>query len=89
MLTTNNVVNEGFKIMCSSEMCLISNDELSRLFTNRFRYFLSYLQKINKSFSKFLLSVSGNTESISKQPTQLIVELNSSLQQKVGTIVAL
>ena len=31
--------------------------------------------------------VSGSTESVSKQPFQLIVELNSSLRQKLGTQV--
>ena len=31
------------------------NDELSWLFTKRFRAFWSYLQKIAKSFAKFLL----------------------------------
>ena len=31
--------------------------------------------------------VSGRTESVSKQPTQLFVKLNSSLRQKLGTIV--
>ena len=46
--------------------------------------FLSYLQKIAKSFSKFLLfhslnfHVSGSPESVSKQTTELIIELNSS-----------
>ena len=30
--------------------------------------------------------VSGSTESVSKQPTQLIVELKSSLWQKLGTL---
>ena len=32
------------------------------------------------------MTVSGSTESVSKQPTQLIVKLNSSLRQKLGTI---
>ena len=46
--------------------------------------FLSYLQKIAKSFSEFLLfhslnfHVSGSPESVSKQTTELIIELNSS-----------
>ena len=62
-----------------------------------FQSSLSYLQKIAKSFSKFLLfpflnfHVSGSTEFFGKQPTQLLsnstsVELNLSLWQKLGTL---
>ena len=54
--------------------------------------FLSYLQKIAKFFSKFLLfpflnfHVSGSPEYVSKQLTQLIVELNSSLRHIIVTL---
>ena len=53
--------------------------------------FLSYLQKIAKSFSNFCYShslnfqISGSPESVSKQPTQVIVEFNSSLWHIIVT----
>ena len=55
------------------------NDKFSWLFNKRFRAFLSYLQKMTKSFSKYLLIhslnfyLSGSTYFVSKQPTQLII----------------
>ena len=76
--------------LCATMMGCVE-DELSWLFTKN--SFLSYLQKIAESFSKFLLfpflnfHVSGSPESNSKQPTQLIVELNSSFRHIIVTQV--
>ena len=66
--------------------CLLTDSELFISFTENSQILLKM------SGIPILLTfmyVSGSPESVSKQPTQLIVELNSSLQQKLGTIVIL
>ena len=74
---------------CVTIMC--RNDELSWMMSwvgclpTDSEFFLSYLQKIAKSYQNFCYShslnfhVSGSPKFVSKQPTQLIVKLNSSL----------
>ena len=67
------------------------NDELSCLFTTRFRTFYFICRKQPNPSQNFCYShslnlhVSGSPESVSKQPTQLIVELNSSLRLIIVT----
>ena len=65
------------------------NDELNWLFSNRFRYLNVVCRK--KPNPKFCSShslnfhVSGSTESGSRQPTQYMAELNSTLQHIIVT----
>ena len=67
------------------------NDELSWLFTNRLsasKYMKVKRMGITEILRRiWLFSAKKITrsESICKQPSQLIVELNSSLQQKIDT----
>ena len=67
-------------------------NNLSWLFTEDAEIFSSYLQKkpnLSQTFCYFHshnFHVSGSPDSVSRQPTQLIVELNSSLRH---TIVAI
>ena len=68
------------------------NDELSWLFTNKFsatRYMKVKRMGVTEILRRIWLFSANNiksSESVSKQPTQLIIELNSSLRQKLGTI---
>ena len=67
--------------------------ELSWLFTNRFsatRYMKVKRMGITEILRRIWLFSANkikSSESVSKQPSQLIVELNSSLWQKLGTLV--
>ena len=69
------------------------NDELSWLFTNRFRatrYMKVKRMGITEILRRIWLFSANKTKSsefISKQPTQLIVKLNSSLRQIIVTYV--
>ena len=72
------------------QLCVEFDDELSWLFTNRFR--ASRYMKVKRmgitEISRRIWLFSANkiksSKSVSKQPTQLIVELNSSLWQKLA-----
>ena len=68
--------------------------ELSWLFTNKF-WATRYMKVERMGITEILRRIwvfSANriksSESFSKQPTQLIVELNSSLRQKIVTMVS-
>ena len=69
------------------------NDQLSWLFTYRFKTFYLICRKHpnppqNLCYSHSLIfHISGSLESVSKQPTRLIVELNSSLWHIIVTQV--
>ena len=64
--------------MMSWICCLLTDSERFILFAENSPKDLSYSHSLN-------FRVSGSTKFISKQPTQLIIELNSSLWQKLGT----
>ena len=76
----------GWKlILIVTIMCL--NDEFSWLFTYRFRtFFLIFRKKPNPS-QNFSYSHSLNFHLSGKQPTQIIVQLNSSLRHIIVTIL--
>ena len=80
--------------MSSSKTCVPNfchNDELSWLFTNRFsatRYMKVKRMGITEILRRIWLFSANkikSSESGSKQPTQLIVDLNSSLQHIIVT----
>ena len=79
--------------MQASVTIMYHNDELSWLFTNRFsatRYMkvrrMGILQKFWEGFGDFLQIIQKSSKSFRKQPTQIIVELNSSLRHIFATI---
>ena len=81
ILNNNTIVT----IMCR-------NDELSWLFTNRFRA-TRYMKVKRMGITEILRRIwlfsankTKSSESFSKQPTQLIVELNSSLRHIIVTL---
>ena len=84
MSTKINVPNFCRNEELSSKMswvgCLLTDSELFILFAE----YSQILLKISV-IPIFLTFMYGITESVSKQPTQLIVKLNSSLQQKLGS----
>ena len=75
------------------ESIICRNDELSWLFTNRLRatrYMKVKRMGITEILRRIWLFSADKvkiSESVSKQPTQFILELNSSLWQKLGTYV--
>ena len=83
--------------MCQTIMC--HNDELSSMiswvgcFLNDSELFYLICRKYPNPSQNFCYShslnfhVSGSTKSVSKQPTQLIVKLNSSLGHIIVTVV--
>ena len=73
--------NDSVTIMCC-------NDELSWLFTNRLsatRYIKVKRMGITEILRRIWLFFANKIKSVSKQPTQLIVELNSSLRQIIDS----
>ena len=68
------------------------DDELGWLFTKEFKAFCLICRKYPTLSQSFCYShsvnfyVSSSTKFVSKQTTQLIVELNSSLRQKIDTL---
>ena len=88
MIIVDRVIASFVTIMCQ-------NDELSStmswLFTKRFRaFYLIFRKQPNPSQNvcyshSFNFHVSSSSESVSKETTQLIIELNSSLQHIIVT----
>ena len=79
----------------TSVTIMCRNDELSWFFTKRFGAFYLICIKKSNPFQSFCYShslnfhVSGSPESVCKQPTQLIVKLNSSLQNIIVTKISI
>ena len=75
--------------ICVPNFC--RNDELSWLIANKFKAFYLICRKWPNPAQNFCYShslnfhLSGSTESVGKQPTQLIAKINLSLRQKSGT----
>ena len=74
--------NDELSSMMSWDGCLLKDSELFILFAENSQILL----KISV-IPILLTNVSGSTESVSKQPTQLIVQLNSSLWHMIVTMV--
>ena len=64
------------------------NDELSSMISRDLQKIVKILLKMSVISILFNFHVSGSPESVSKQPTQLILELYSSLRHIIVTLDA-